>query len=127
MGNLSKIRHRMFAKPPMSENTCRGDRPVAPTLWFTSITFYQGEAHRSVPTMVMMMCVCLEIVFFVGANNFRPYKMQIRFRFPNGIHHGLTSDVCKTSDVWENQQRLVILCSPANSPANTFLCLKIFA
>ena len=31
MGNLPKIRHRMFAKPPMSENTCRGDRPVAPT------------------------------------------------------------------------------------------------
>ena len=24
-------RHRMFAKHPMSENPCRGDRPVAPT------------------------------------------------------------------------------------------------
>jgi len=63
MGYLSKIRHRMFAKHPMSENTRRGDRPVAPILWFTSITFYRGEAHRSGSTMVMMMCVWLGIVF----------------------------------------------------------------
>jgi len=38
----------MFAKHPMSENTCRGDRPVAPTSLETSKTSFLGK-HICLP------------------------------------------------------------------------------